>query len=1013
MNDPSDLQAQARFQSFLQEAPNHAPIPPVDSKLQELPFTALSWKTFEQLCCRLVAELPNVEGEPYLYGTPGQDQKGIDIVARVRVNDRLERWCFQCKKIEHLTKNKLADAIKALEYEADRYFFLVASSVGTELQDIIEPHNNKELWDCRILSKKLKDYPNLVADFFGEWWLPVFSNSKTASRNSQQETGRTNSLSSFNLPNPDPYFVGRKDEIDLLTSYLDQARSIVVEGSGGSGKTQLVIRVLDGRDDRPTVWIDVESYLRVEDLQIALSSALQQIGIAASSTNLIPVLHTASICVVFDGVEQATREDWDEMEDFFRLLLTRTRTPQFIFTSQVTLNNLEPNYQLSLKPLEPEDALAILQARGIQGKELNFAEVNALNWLINFADGHTLTLRLIAAHLQRFGNPSTVVERIQQLGSFALDQPRRKKHTRSTSLNIALRLAYDALTSEQKSLLLYLSYLPGGCWYFWLEKVVKNQDLQSDVVEICDWYLVECIHDNLNQPRYKALSPIRVFVQATEKATGTDTAIHTQCEIAKQFMIHAMMLDETYMQFGDVHWGLELFELELPNYLAAINYANAAQERTSVTKGKEWEETTRTVLGLAWGLSTYLFIRGHLIRGIAILQKGIEAGAHLGEECSDLHIMLISMYGRMRDQDGISRVLLELENSAQKSNDPKLKAKYAIACGDFAFSKGRYVEADIYYQEAEQYYTKVLGSAEAIHESIEDPQRIQRLTASLAHALSERARTREYMKDFELGLKLGEQALNLLFSIGDQTNPPSAIYHIGRCYAGLKQYKNALSSFTRAASEFYQIGAKQYLGNAVTEISDLAVRRNVLLSDISLPPEIITAGLNDVADEMRDVLSIEELQIPWGREVIRKSFAIMALASYRAEPEVLASWALELQDDLISPQKYLILPILQRNTATQNLSKAGALLLELSLIAGCAYTSSQLRVLNMVPEQELKKLCMFCHRLITQGAGWETNPFDWLATWIGLYHPQQKITSDQLRRASTRTFNQGQFFTIE
>lgn len=1013
MNDPSDLQAQTRFQSFVQEASNHAPIPPVASKFQELPFTALSWKTFEQLCCRLVAELPNVEGEPYLYGLPGQDQKGIDIVARVRVDDRLERWCFQCKKIEHLTSSKLIKAIEALEYEADRYFFLVASSVGAEIQDVIESYDDKELWDCRILSKRLKKHPDLVAEFFGEWWLPLFSNSKAASLNSQQETQRTSSFSSFNLPNPDPYFIGRKDEIDLLASYLDQARSIVVEGSAGSGKTQLVIRALDGRNDRPTVWVDVESYLRVEDLQIALSSALQQIGIAASSTNLIQVLYTASIRVVFDGVEQATQEDWDEMEDFFRLLLTRTRTPQFIFTSQVALNNLEPNYQLLLKPLEPEDALEILQARGIQGKELNFAEVNALNWLINFAEGHTLTLRLIAAHLQKFGNPSAVVKRIQQLGSSALDQPRRRKHTRLTSLNVALRLAYESLTLDQKTLLLYLSYLPGGCWQIWLEYMIENENVLVNIAEIYDWHLVDRNQDALNQIRYTVLSPIRTFIQSAENTVSSNMAIQVQSQIAKQFMLHALMLHETYMQFGDADWGIELFEMDLSNYFAAIEYAQTAQKSAQSNHEKTWQEANQANFGLASGLSAYLFMRGHLHRGIAILRSGIEAGICLGYSCTGLYRMLISMYWRIRDVDGIASTLDEFEAVARNASDPDVKAQYAISCGDLAFAKAQYKEADYYYHQAEQYYAEVLSFNGSEHESNEKSERTQVVKALLGQSLSQRARANEYVKNFKLGLTLGQRAYDLLQSTGNQINLPNTTFHIGRCHAGLKQYKNALSSFTNSALDFYKLGTKQYLGNALTEISDLAVRRNVLLSDISLPFEIITSGLNDVADEMRDVLSTEELQISWGREVIRKSFAIMALASYKLEPEVLANWALELQDDLISPQKYLILPILQRNTATQNLSKAGALLLELSFVAGCAYTSSQLRVLSTLPQQELKKLCMFCHNLITKGAGWETDPFDWLSTWIDLYHSQYKITSDQLRRASVRTFDQGQSFTIE
>jgi hypothetical protein len=262
--------------------------------------------------------------------------------------------------VDHLTQGGLNRAIQELEYAADRYFFLIASRAGTELQDIIEQHDDKELWDAQILSRKLKARPSLVAEFFGEWWIRLFvrDDSVSDSRGDGDGTGI------FCPPAPDPHFVGRDEEVAELVTYLNCVRFISIEGSGGIGKTQLLAQSLAKSRDRLTLWIDVESYRQPSDLRIAVASALQQAGFSASASNLVQVLHAAPIRIVFDGVEQSALLRWDEVDDFFRILLSRTAAPQIVFTSQIDLSPLDPEVRLRVEPLSPEQSLALLLDRG-------------------------------------------------------------------------------------------------------------------------------------------------------------------------------------------------------------------------------------------------------------------------------------------------------------------------------------------------------------------------------------------------------------------------------------------------------------------------------------------------------------------------------------------------------------------------------------------------------------------------------------------------------------------------
>ncbi|MCG8604403.1 SUMF1/EgtB/PvdO family nonheme iron enzyme, partial [bacterium] len=148
--------------------------PPVFPQRQELPLTDLNWKTFEQLCCRLVEREAGITGTPHLYGVEGDDQEGIDIVAHKRVEDRLEKWCYQCKKHKYYSPGKFEKAIADLNYEADYYVFCIASEAKASLRRIEDRHPNVELWDLQDISRKLKNQRDLVAEFFHPAWVNAF-----------------------------------------------------------------------------------------------------------------------------------------------------------------------------------------------------------------------------------------------------------------------------------------------------------------------------------------------------------------------------------------------------------------------------------------------------------------------------------------------------------------------------------------------------------------------------------------------------------------------------------------------------------------------------------------------------------------------------------------------------------------------------------------------------------------------------------------------------------------------
>ena len=66
---PEVLESRRRFRAFLQESSTPFDVPPVVTAAQTLPLDQLTWRVFQQLCCRLVEREPDViPGATHLYG---------------------------------------------------------------------------------------------------------------------------------------------------------------------------------------------------------------------------------------------------------------------------------------------------------------------------------------------------------------------------------------------------------------------------------------------------------------------------------------------------------------------------------------------------------------------------------------------------------------------------------------------------------------------------------------------------------------------------------------------------------------------------------------------------------------------------------------------------------------------------------------------------------------------------------------------------------------------------------
>lgn len=154
---------------------------PVDTRVQVLPFDALSWENFERLCHRLSALDGDVE-HCARYGRQGDAQEGIDIFARQTDGSY---HCLQAKRHRSFDATKLRDAVDLFlagswAPRATRFTIAVQAPLrSVAVQEEIE-RQAARFAECGItfaaldgedLTDRLRSYPVLVDDFFGRSWV--------------------------------------------------------------------------------------------------------------------------------------------------------------------------------------------------------------------------------------------------------------------------------------------------------------------------------------------------------------------------------------------------------------------------------------------------------------------------------------------------------------------------------------------------------------------------------------------------------------------------------------------------------------------------------------------------------------------------------------------------------------------------------------------------------------------------------------------------------------------------
>lgn len=209
-----------------------------------LPLASLAWDVFESFSLDFIARSLKPQ-EIYHYGTQGDAQEGIDIIADLTNG---EKWAFQCKQWQKFNKSDAINVIqKAKGFEANRLVLLLSRVASVEVRKVIADDPLWELWDVRDISQKVREIPiesarRLVRDHFHPEWQNAFLGISKLTPFVSYDDFFKNWLDINRLFNHTWKLEGRDDALKSLHDFvtLPEKQVAIVLGRGGIGKTRLL-----------------------------------------------------------------------------------------------------------------------------------------------------------------------------------------------------------------------------------------------------------------------------------------------------------------------------------------------------------------------------------------------------------------------------------------------------------------------------------------------------------------------------------------------------------------------------------------------------------------------------------------------------------------------------------------------------------------------------------------------------------------------------------------------------
>ena len=681
--------------------------------------------------------------------------------------------------------------------------------------------------------------------------------------------------SRFGPPPSETSFVGRAEELEMLCTALEEGSAVLLQGPGGIGKTQLLLKALERRQSGGrVVWLDVEGYGTTEDIVTAFAMSSADLEADDTLERVARVLDAEGACVVLDGVEQLGGVGLDELDDLLADLRKRLRKAQLVVTSQVDLPRTGFDGKLVLSGLDAGSSRRLFRSF-VRGD----AQVDGVSetQLLGFAEGHPLALRLIAALVEYLGSGRSALREIRREGAAVVEIPKRAKQNRQTSLDKCLSLAYRMLSPEEQRLLYVVASCPGGVFAHQLEHYA-GAGAPVLTAALRRWSLVETRDVGVPIDRWYALSPIRSFASRRWRGANKTEAVALRDELLRDFGVMAAVIETQAQDAADVPHMVSRFWLEWPNLMLVVDEAEARAEDTDLAV---------LASGVRSSMVRFFFVARLPEQGVRVMTRGAQVAMRAGrwKEASG-YIAEAAGLAQRSDDDRVAVTVEALSEAmpAERGDAGHL----AVARAILANRRGNAHETEKQAQKAILHYEGVRDrlSLEGDGADEEDLAEVRNELSGayqlLGHALLALRLPREARTAYD-------EALEMVGGASRAVNEGQILYQIGLCQRRLGAPADGAGYFARAAVCFQGVGMREYLANALGSLGYALLEmdgKGAVPENLSV--SVLRHGIHDAVESVVGCVSTEHAPdseaSAWA---IRRLFGAVVVVSLSDEASLL------------------------------------------------------------------------------------------------------------------------------
>ncbi|MCY7362636.1 MAG: tetratricopeptide repeat protein [Ignavibacteria bacterium] len=686
-----------------------------------------------------------------------------------------------------------------------------------------------------------------------------------------------------NLPVQLTKFIGREKEMKEIKNLLSRSTLVTLLGSGGSGKTRLVLEVAEDVIDDFTngVWfIELASITDPAFIipEIASVFNLNSDGKKDLYEILKNYLREKEILLVLDNCEHLIHDCAKITEQLLGTcsklkILASSRESLHIFGeatySVPSLSMPDLKIKYTAETLSQYESVKLFIDRAISVNpdfKVTNSNAPALAQLCSELDGIPLAIELASARI-RVLPVEKILERLNDRFKL-LTGGKRNTLPRHQTLRALIDWSYDLLSDNEKLLLCRLSIFNGGWTLEAAENVCSDESLDEFEIldllsNLLDKSLVKA-YDTDFELRYTMLETIRKYGE--EKLNESDEVIKVQEKYYNYF--YKFAVDSEHKLTGSLQ----------KEYLLKMN---SDYENMREVLNRSLQDNSESTLKISVALGKYWELRSYFSEGLNFLQKGLEINNKIDNllkakvyywtgfyftfqgkyiESKKYLEESLEMFVESESKEGKALTLMSLAAIAMFEGDyekmesitnESLNISIEINNKSFIAANLRAIAVSLMHQGNHDESGKRYEESLSIYRELGDQVQLAKIIGNFG-AL-------EYLKgNYEKAISYMEESLELRYELGDRHGIGISLNNLGTVYSMQYAFDKAEKVLNESLEIFKELGDRRIYVNPMNTLGNIANERKEYSKAISIFKETVAVS-NEVGEKFYFAKGIEGL----------------------------------------------------------------------------------------------------------------------------------------------------------